>query len=513
MKYVFTATILMLSTFMYAQPGTLDSTFGTGGKVIFSPDYGIDCFGVAKQSDEKIICVSSGITVSRFSKDGILDTTFGINGLTLIDDSIYSFVIGYAGAVQADDKIIVAGYGIKGQFEETNYDMIIARLTADGKIDSSFGVNGIAIADYGKGDIAYDIAIQPDGKIIIQGSSSGYFNTLRYLPNGTLDASFGGQGYAITQFSGLATGEAVVLQPDGKIIAAGHDLDKILLVRYMPDGSLDETFGDNGTVRSDLTNYSDNALDMVLQPDGKIIVGGYITSIIKGSALLVRYNNNGSLDSSFGNNGFTIHTVGYASDAKSIQLQSDGKIITAGGYNESLQSSGHFTVSRFTKNGTIDSSFGDNGNTVTAMESSDDAYGLILQNDNKIVLAGSASDGLTGQLALARYNNDLTKKQIIFAKIRRWWQHHNGIMWDNMPGIKNYAIQRSGDGAHWSTVYSTSINHSQLPINNYYNDAAPLSGDNYYRLQTTSVTGAVNYSNVIAINNTSIKISPNPAKN
>jgi uncharacterized delta-60 repeat protein len=288
----------------------------------------------------------------------------------------------------------------------------------------------------------------------------------------------------------------------------------------MPDGSLDETFGDNGTVRSDLTNYSDNANDMVLQPDGKIIVGGYITSIIKGSALLVRYNTNGSLDSSFGNNGFTIHTVGYASDAKSIQLQSDGKIITAGGYNESLKSSGHFTVSRFTKNGTIDSSFGDNGNTVTVMESSDNAYGLILQNDNKIVLAGSASDGLTGQLALARYNNDLSKKQVIFAKIRRWWQHHNGIMWDNVPGIKNYAIQRSGDGAHWSTVYRSSINHSQssihnspLPINNYYNDEAPLHGDNYYRLQTTSTSGAVNYSNVIAIHNTAIKISPNPAKN
>ncbi|MBS1745519.1 MAG: T9SS type A sorting domain-containing protein [Bacteroidetes bacterium] len=82
-----------------------------------------------------------------------------------------------------------------------------------------------------------------------------------------------------------------------------------------------------------------------------------------------------------------------------------------------------------------------------------------------------------------------------------------------MPGIKNYAIQRSGDGAHWSTVYSASINHSPLSGNNYYNDPSPLPGTNYYCLQTTSVTGAVNYSNVIAINNTAIKISPNPAKN
>jgi uncharacterized delta-60 repeat protein len=524
MKRILFLAIIILPFVANAQPGTLDSTFVTGGKVIFDfPEGGLECYNARSQSDGKIICVGNGsrklgstdagIAILRFLKNGLPDSAFGKQGCTFINSTYYSFQTAYAVAIQTDNKIIVAGYGARGEFEDVNYDMIIARLTADSKIDSSFGVNGIAIADYGKGDIAYDIAIQPDGKIIIQGSSSGYFNTLRYLPNGTLDASFGGQGYVITQFSGVASGSSVVLQPDGKIIAAGSDFDKLLLVRYMPDGSLDETFGDNGTVRSDLTNYSDNANDMVLQPDGKIIVGGYITSIIKGSALLVRYNTNGSLDSSFGNNGFTIHTVGYASDAKSIQLQSDGKIITAGGYNESLKSSGHFTVSRFTKNGTIDSSFGDNGNTVTVMESSDNAYGLILQNDNKIVLAGSASDGLTGQLALARYNNDLTKKQIIFAKIRRWWQHHNGIMWNNVPGIKNYAIQRSGDGAHWSTVYSTPIHHSPLSGNNYYNDAAPLNGDNYYRLQTTSVTGAVNYSNVVTINNTAIKISPNPAKN
>ena len=95
-------------------------------------------------------------------------------------------------------------------------------------------------------------------------------------------------------------------------------------------------------------------------------------------------------------------------------------------------------------------------------------------------------------------------------------------MWDNISGIKNYTIQRSGDGAHWSTVYKThgnsnthsSISHSQLTIHNYYNDPSPLPGTNYYRLQTTSTDGAVQYSNILAItNNDAIKISPNPAKN
>jgi len=126
-------------------------------------------------------------------------------------------------------------------------------------------------------------------------------------------------------------------------------------------------------------------------------------------------------------------------------------------------------------------------------------------------------------LTLARYNNDLSKKQIIVTKIKKWLQHHNGIVWDNVTGVKSYTVQRSADGVRWATVYrlpitansQSSIINSPLSTVNYYNDASPLPGTNYYRLQTTSMDGAVAYSNVIAISGqqSEISISPNPAKN
>jgi hypothetical protein len=142
-----------------------------------------------------------------------------------------------------------------------------------------------------------------------------------------------------------------------------------------------------------------------------------------------------------------------------------------------------------------------------------------LQPDGKIVAAGGSSDGITSYISLARYNNDQpNKKQIFITKLRRWLQHRNGFMWDNANGIKNYAVQRSGDGMNWATVNSqqSTVNRSTLTANNnYYNDPSPLNGTNYYRLQTTSVDGAVNYSNVIAVtaDEDATKISPNPAKN
>jgi len=145
---------------------------------------------------------------------------------------------------------------------------------------------------------------------------------------------------------------------------------------------------------------------------------------------------------------------------------------------------------------------------------------------NKIILAGNNSiNGENPQInyALARYNNDESRKQILIAKIRRWLQHHNGIVWDNMPGAKSYAVQRSADGIRWTTIHTqqvtansqSSIINSQQPTVNSYNDPSPSFGPNYYRLQTTRVSGAVANSNVIAVTSDALNVSlaPNPAKN
>jgi uncharacterized delta-60 repeat protein len=298
----------------------------------------------------------------------------------------------------------------------------------------------------------------------------------------------------------------------------------MLLAKYTADGKPDTGFGNNGLVFTNVGPDADYAYAVAIQNDGRIVVGGVANYFALDSAAMavVRYNSDGSLDQSFNNTGFL--SIFFGTDnavAKALVIQPDGNYILGGSKSPDYTSPPNYAATDFalvsvTKDGKIDSSFGTYGIVTTDFsDGQDGCYALALQADGKILAAGGSVDPnlQISYIALARYNNGLSKKQILFAKIRRWWQHHNGIMWDNVPGIKNYAIQRSGDGAHWSTVYSAPINHSPLSGNNYYNDATPLNGGNYYRLQTTSVTGAVNYSNVVAINNTAIKISPNPAKN
>ncbi|MEP6466112.1 MAG: T9SS type A sorting domain-containing protein [Parafilimonas sp.] len=261
------------------------------------------------------------------------------------------------------------------------------------------------------------------------------------------------------------------------------------------------------------------------QLDGKIVGGGqslknqFNTDFIYMAA--ARLNANGSIDSSFGNNGLQHIAFGKdPSDGRTVLLQDDGKIIITGRTYDIDQTYSHLALIRLNINGTFDSSFGNNGQTITEVEGFAVGNNAFLESDGKIALAGISNIGAIGgnnYFLLARYNNNIeTKKQQIITKIRRWIQHRNGIVWDNAGSIKNYIVQRSGDGTNWSTVHSQrSIVNSQLSTVSYYNDPTPLSGNNYYRLQTTSVNGTVNYSNVIAVtaDEDAIKISPNPATN
>jgi len=509
MKSIFILTAFcFISSLSIAQSGNIDSSFGVNGKVItgFSID-NLQSLASAKQNDDKIVVVgfgyiirtdtSFGFLAMRYTKDGIVDSSFGNNGITIVnvgDD--YISETAQAVAIQGDGKIVMTGYAAKGLIK-TNYDIPTVRLNANGSIDSSFGNNGIVIADYGSGDVGHDILIQPDGKILVEGASSGYFITLRYLSNGSLDQNFGEAGKVITTFTGLATGTSVALQPDGKIVAAGHDEDQVLLTRYLSNGITDESFGSNGEVRSNFTKLFDRAYDMALQTDGKILIVGDATSFFKDTAFLARYNTDGSLDNSFGINGLS--KLPDTSGIARVMLQKDGTIITSG-YG--------FTVSKFKSDGTTDSSFGTNGHTTT--EGIGQAYGLCIQGDNKIVLSGFINDSVTSHITLARYNNDINQKQILITKIRRWLQHHNGFTWDANNNVSSYMVQRSYDGIHFNSI--ARINTSNT--SNYtYQDQTAFTATNYYRLQTTSVSGAVNYSNVIAVTNDNIKISPNPAKN
>src|SRR5215471_11898927 len=178
-----------------------------------------------------------------------------------------------------------------------------------GTLDSSFGVNGKLTISFTGNDVCRSLAIQPDGKIIAAGYGNGYYELARFKINGTLDSSFGIYGKVTTDIvaGSYDRGTAVAIQKDGKILLTGYTYSDFATVRYYTDGSIDPTFGNNGVVVTDISGYSncdyDQADAITIQPTGKIIVAGNSAFGCNHDFILIRYNINGSTDSSFGNNG------------------------------------------------------------------------------------------------------------------------------------------------------------------------------------------------------------------
>ena len=287
-----------------AADGDLDSTFGSAGQVMTDLANSTDIANaVALQADGKIVVVGTtyrnndysneDFAVVRYNANGTLDTTFGVNGKVTTDfpglAAVASSVV-----VQPDGKILVAG----GAFPLFTFlgDIKLVRYNANGSLDTSFGSGGIVTTRFaGQGSYAFSVALQPDGKIVVGGtafvnfssddSSNTDFAIARYNPNGTLDTTFGNGGKVATDFDGFNDDVyAVLVQPDGKIVAAGSaknptNFYDFGLARYLPNGTIDTTFGSGGKVRTDFgTRGYDQARSAVLQPDGKIVAAGFAIS-------------------------------------------------------------------------------------------------------------------------------------------------------------------------------------------------------------------------------------------
>lgn len=239
-----------------------------------------------------------------------------------------------------------------------------------------------------------------------QGSTSGAprFVVARYTINGSLDTSFNSTGFVITNIGGATnSAQAVILQPDGKIVAGGSNLvlgsNDFALVRYNTNGSIDTTFGTNGIVTTNFGSGSDSITHLALQTDGKIIAVGSVT--IGGSVDfgLARYNSNGSLDNSFGTNGLVTTLIGTTDIPRAVLIQSDGKIVAIGQAN--IAGINEIALVRYNTNGFIDTTFGTNGLVITSFgpATADIAFEAVLQPDGKIVIAGQSNT----DFALARY--------------------------------------------------------------------------------------------------------------
>jgi uncharacterized delta-60 repeat protein len=281
--------------------------------------------------------------------------------------------------------------------------LVDSATATPGALDPGFGSGGIVTTTISSGStVATALAVQPDGRIVAGGEtavgSETEFALARYNLNGTLDASFGSAGKVTTAVgSGGSDIRALVLEPDGKIVAVGEGSDgsqsDFALARYNPDGSLDTSFGTGGKVVTSIAANNGTTADAVaLQTDGKIVVGG--SNGDTSDFVLARYNPNGSLDTTFGTGGIVITAAGYLT---ALALQQDGKIVAVGGPR--------FTLARYNPNGSLDTSFGTGGTVRTDLTTGFvQANGVVLQPDGQIVVGGT----LGGHFGLLRYSTSGT---------------------------------------------------------------------------------------------------------
>lgn len=339
------------------------------------------------------------------SQDGSLDPTFDSDGKVVMDinnsnDVMKSIV------TQPDGKIIVAGYT-----SDLGIDRFcVVRFNTDGSIDNSFGVNGVVTTAFPYTSVGSDAILQNDGKIVLAGhtwdGTRNVFALARYNNDGSLDTSFGNSGSVSTSFLNSAVARTVNVQNDGKIIVAGHvsnGPDDFALARYNTDGTLDSNFGIDGKVTTSIGAVSMDWINSIaIQDDGRILAGGFSDSQIA----LTRYTPTGFLDSTFGIDGIVTTAVSEANQSllSSITIDPDGSIFGGGFSNDG---NNDFTVVKYDSVGELDSSFGDSGILVLSISKENDGISdILIQPDNKLLVAGSSKEDTVWQFALARLDSN-----------------------------------------------------------------------------------------------------------
>jgi len=350
----------------YNRDGDLDTGFGTGGKVTTPVNAGSDeAYAVALQSDGKILVAGTTETTAnsydfalvRYNADGSLDTGFGTGGKVTTPFGT-SPDKAYAIAVQPDGKIVLGGEATVPTY---GYDFALVRYNADGSLDTGFGTGGKVTtslkADSGR-DVIFSLTQQTVGgqpRIVAVGGD-GDFLLARYTSAGALDTTFGTGGKIVGLFGTvIGSARASALTADGKLVVAGDANDGFALVRLTDTGALDTGFGTGGKVVTQVnTGNSDVATALAVQSDGKIVAGGwtYTGGSSSGDFAVVRYEASGALDTTFGNAGTVTTAVasGTKSDqAKAVALQPDDRvpvtrILLAGSANES---NNDFAVTRY----------------------------------------------------------------------------------------------------------------------------------------------------------------------
>jgi uncharacterized delta-60 repeat protein len=401
----------------------LDITFHGNGKLAtdFSSRNDIG-HAVAVQADGKIVVVGESdgeVALTRYNPNGSLDTTFSGDGRVLTGLAGRA----YAVAIQPDGKIVVAGrvdVNFMGRF-------LVARYLTSGSPDNSFNGNGSIVVEFPGGGVtlagASCIAIQPNGYIVVAGTKTDSDLTnswrrwaiARFAPSGLLDPLFDNDGRVETNFgsapSALEGASAITILSDGKILIAGTSSpssnSNFTLARYNTNGSLDTSFDTDGKVVVDF-GANEQINDMKLQADGKIVVAGTSGTASVRHFAVGRFNATGTPDTSFDLDGIALTNINPAGNdvANELVIQADGKIVLAG-TKFTGTGPGDYVLARYLQNGSLDSGFGQAGIVTTDLNnnSDDEANGIALQSDGKLVVAGmTRNTGTThDNFSAARY--------------------------------------------------------------------------------------------------------------
>jgi uncharacterized delta-60 repeat protein len=385
-----------LTAALAAAPGQLDGGFGSGGKVRTDLG-GLDWAGAVAIAPRGYVVVAGGsggdVALARYDGAGRLDPSFGGRGTIVTDlggdDAANALV------AQADGKIVVAG--------QRGSDIALARYSVDGKLDASFGRDGVVVTDLGGQERAIALLLRPDRRLVVVGWRPEALVLARYLRDGRLDPGFGRGGTVVTRTPGIDWRNATTGR-DGTIVVAGARITTgaaqtmaLAVARFRPNGRLDRRFAGDGVMVTRPLRHWAGALHVGVRPDGRIILGTHGHAGRLAGFALVRLRRDGSLDRAFGERGVAVSDVGYGVHA--LGLDRRGRIVTAGRTTSLLD----FVVARFLPDGRRDRTF---AGTVTDFGGVDTPFALVLQRDGRIVVAGasgSSGTSLTGDIAVARY--------------------------------------------------------------------------------------------------------------
>jgi len=432
---VFIFLFFLLKEEIFAQAGTLDNAFGNAGKIsqYVGKGGGNNFPSIALQTDGKIVVGGSAkfskyydYFVMRFNINGTLDSGFGTGGLTSISVGKKNDLTGlHSLIIEQNGKIVLGGttqFGLDGLSKNI---FSAVRLKNNGRIDRSFGTSGKFHASFDSLTFFYfnAMAQQPDGKFVLAGGDNlGNFVIIRLTENGIVDSSFGNNGIKKNKPDSAQYKDdgayAIAVRPNGKILVAGQifslegqDTEDMGLICYNSNGSIDTTFGKKGITNIDF-GAAESDYSILLQTNGKIVLAGdkrkgfFFTEATEDSFAVAQLDSAGMPDNTFGKKGKVIIPFnGFKSAAFDVKADQNNNLIIAGA--EKNDSTFNFAITRLTKKGKIDSSFGTAGRVTTSFNNNEYAFNIAVQEDNKFIVCGSSgfSDD-TVYYDIARYNNN-----------------------------------------------------------------------------------------------------------